>query len=102
MLPPFSLINFSISVNLTPCCSFKFTSKTSSTSSAPEPEMGFKTRPIFSILEKLSILATKKSLKIALKTGFLDVLSLQLAGKKQMSAAELLNGVTFNDNATAC
>jgi methionyl-tRNA formyltransferase len=38
------------------------------------------------------IIATKKSMKIATKGGFLKILSLQLAGKKRMTVESLLNG----------
>ena len=44
-----------------------------------------------------SVLFTKKELKIALIDGFLEILNLQIAGKKRMSSAELLNGHPFSD-----
>ncbi len=47
------------------------------------------------------ILATKKELKIATIDGFIKIESLQLAGKKKMLASELLNGITFTDEAMA-
>lgn len=47
------------------------------------------------------IITTKKELKIAVTGGYIEVLSLQLPGKKKMSTNELLNGVSFTDDATA-
>jgi methionyl-tRNA formyltransferase len=47
------------------------------------------------------IITGKKDIKIAVKDGFIDVLSLQLPGKKKMTAAELLNGLQLSDNAIA-
>lgn len=46
-----------------------------------------------------SLISSKKEIKIAIKDGFIQVLSLQLPGKKRMQVAELLNGITFSDNA---
>jgi len=48
-----------------------------------------------------TIVADKKSIKVAVAGGFIDVLSLQMPGKKRLSAKELLNGMVFTDNATA-
>lgn len=45
------------------------------------------------------ILAGKKILKVAIKDGFLQILELQLPGKKRLTAAELLNGSIFRENA---
>lgn len=45
------------------------------------------------------ILATKKELKIAVQNGFIQILSLQFSGKKKMYASELLNGISFTDEA---
>lgn len=45
------------------------------------------------------ILSTKKEIKIAIKDGFIQLLSLQIPGKKRMQASELLNGITFSDDA---
>ena len=42
---------------------------------------------------------SKKEIKIAIKNGFIQLLSLQLPGKKRMQVAELLNGITFSDEA---
>ncbi|SHG85994.1 methionyl-tRNA formyltransferase [Flavobacterium defluvii] len=46
-----------------------------------------------------SLLSNKKEIKIAIKDGFIQLLSLQLPGKKRMQVAELLNGITFSDSA---
>ncbi|SFD85238.1 methionyl-tRNA formyltransferase [Flavobacterium phragmitis] len=45
------------------------------------------------------IVSNKKEIKIAIKEGFVQLLSLQLPGKKRMLASELLNGVSFSDAA---
>ncbi|MCI9844042.1 methionyl-tRNA formyltransferase [Flavobacterium pectinovorum] len=45
------------------------------------------------------LISNKKEIKIALKDGFLQLLNLQLPGKKRMQVAELLNGITFSDEA---
>jgi methionyl-tRNA formyltransferase len=47
------------------------------------------------------IIAGRKELKVAVQDGFIEVLSLQFPGKKKMNTAELLNGMTFSDGATA-
>ncbi|REG94057.1 methionyl-tRNA formyltransferase [Flavobacterium aquicola] len=46
-----------------------------------------------------TLICTKKEMKITSKEGFIQILSLQFPGKKKMSAAELLNGITFSENA---
>ncbi|MCC9071550.1 methionyl-tRNA formyltransferase [Flavobacterium sp. F-65] len=46
-----------------------------------------------------SLISTKKEIKIAVNDGYIQLLSLQLPGKKRMTVAELLNGITFSDNA---
>lgn len=48
-----------------------------------------------------SVTITKKDLKIAVKDGYIHVLQLQFPGKKQMSTASLLNGITINENTKA-
>jgi methionyl-tRNA formyltransferase len=48
------------------------------------------------------IIAMKKELKIAVSDGFIQVMNLQFPGKKKMAAQELLNGITFSENAYAC
>ncbi|WP_338407822.1 methionyl-tRNA formyltransferase [uncultured Flavobacterium sp.] len=45
-----------------------------------------------------SLICTKKEMKIAVKNGFIQVLSLQFPGKKKMNVAELLNGMTFSED----
>ncbi|KRD07309.1 methionyl-tRNA formyltransferase [Flavobacterium sp. Root901] len=46
-----------------------------------------------------TLISSKKEIKIAIKNGFIQLLSLQLPGKKRMQVAELLNGITFSDSA---
>ncbi|MEN2402926.1 methionyl-tRNA formyltransferase [Flavobacterium sp. MC2016-06] len=46
-----------------------------------------------------SLINSKKEIKIAIEGGFVQLLSLQLPGKKRMQTAELLNGVTFTEQA---
>ena len=46
-----------------------------------------------------SLICSKKEIKVAVKDGYLQLLSLQLPGKKRMQVAELLNGITFSDTA---
>jgi methionyl-tRNA formyltransferase len=48
-----------------------------------------------------TVLSDKKSIKIAVAKGFIEVLSLQMPGKKRMTAKELLNGMVFTENAAA-
>ncbi|MNF30452.1 Methionyl-tRNA formyltransferase [compost metagenome] len=48
-----------------------------------------------------SLICTKKEMKIAVENGYIQVLSLQFPGKKRMSTPELLNGITFSENAKA-
>ncbi|WP_347052745.1 methionyl-tRNA formyltransferase [Flavobacterium olei] len=45
------------------------------------------------------IISTKKEIKIAIKDGFVQLLSLQFPGKKRMLASEILNGVSFSEAA---
>lgn len=47
------------------------------------------------------LLCTKKEMKIAVKNGFIQILSIQFPGKKMMSTAELLNGISFSETAKA-
>ena len=47
------------------------------------------------------LICNKKELKIAVKNGFIQVLSIQFPGKKRMSTSELLNGITFSEGAKA-
>lgn len=48
-----------------------------------------------------TIVSSKKELKIAVKDGFIQILNLQFPGKKKMTTAELLNGISFSDEAKA-
>ena len=48
-----------------------------------------------------SLICNKKEMKIAVKDGFVQVLCLQFPGKKKMSTSELLNGMTFSEDAKA-
>jgi methionyl-tRNA formyltransferase len=48
------------------------------------------------------IIATKKEIKIAVKDGFISILSLQFPGKKRMTTSELLNGISFSEKASVC
>ncbi|RKR11142.1 methionyl-tRNA formyltransferase [Flavobacterium sp. 90] len=45
------------------------------------------------------LICSKKEIKVAIQDGFIQLLSLQLPGKKRMQVAELLNGITFSDTA---
>lgn len=47
------------------------------------------------------LICTKKEMKIAVKEGFIEILSLQFPGKKRMQTAELLNGIKFSETAMA-
>lgn len=49
--------------------------------------------------ESGKLISNKKEIKIAVKDGFIQLLSLQFPGKKRMQATELLNGITFSDDA---
>lgn len=48
-----------------------------------------------------SILTTKKEMKIAVQEGYLEIASLQFPGKKRMTTAEFLNGMTLSAEAKA-
>lgn len=45
--------------------------------------------------------ADKKEITVAVKDGFIKLLSLQFPGKKRMTARELLNGMSFSGSAMA-
>jgi len=47
------------------------------------------------------LITTKKEIKVAVKEGFIQLISLQFPGKKKMLANELLNGITFSEKAQA-
>jgi methionyl-tRNA formyltransferase len=46
-----------------------------------------------------NMICTKKEMKIAVKNGFIQVLSLQFPGKKKMTTPEFLNGISFSPEA---
>ena len=48
-----------------------------------------------------SVITSKKEIKVAVKDGFIQIVSIQFPGKKKMQANELLNGITFSDRAQA-
>ncbi|RZJ31842.1 MAG: methionyl-tRNA formyltransferase [Flavobacterium sp.] len=48
-----------------------------------------------------TIVSEKKTLKIATTDGYIEVLELQLPGKKKMNTAELLNGMAYSASAQA-
>jgi methionyl-tRNA formyltransferase len=48
-----------------------------------------------------SLICSKKEMKIATKDGYIQVLSLQFPCKKKMNTPELLNGITFSEEAKA-
>lgn len=48
-----------------------------------------------------TIISTKKELKIAVTDGYIHVKSLQFPGKKRMTTAEFLNGMSFSEAAKA-
>ena len=45
------------------------------------------------------IIVSKKEIRVAVKTGFIIIKSLQLAGKRKMDSNSLLNGFTFYEGA---
>ena len=49
-----------------------------------------------------AIVSTKNVLKVAVASGFIELLELQLPGKKKMFSKEILNGIKFSENALAC
>ena len=48
-----------------------------------------------------TIISIKKELKIAVENGYIHVKSLQFPGKKRMTTAEFLNGMSFSETAKA-
>ena len=46
-----------------------------------------------------SLICSKKEMKIAVKDGFIEVISLQFPGKKKMIVEDLLNGINFSETA---
>jgi len=45
------------------------------------------------------IFTTKKKMRVAIKSGYLDIKEIQLPGKRKMEVSALLNGYSFNNNA---
>ena len=43
------------------------------------------------------VISSKKEIKVAVKNGFIELLSIQIPGKKKMTSKELLNGFSFGD-----
>jgi len=50
-------------------------------------------------LENGTVVSDKNSVKVAVKGGYIELLALQLPGKKKMDVKSLLNGFTFTKNA---
>ena len=48
-----------------------------------------------------AVIADKKEIKIAVIDGFIKIISLQMPGRRKMTANELLNGMAFTENALA-
>ena len=46
-----------------------------------------------------SLICTKKEMKVAVKKGFIQILTLQFPGKKKMNTSEFLNGIVFSVDA---
>jgi methionyl-tRNA formyltransferase len=46
-----------------------------------------------------SLICTKKEMKIAVNEGYIQIISLQFPGKKKMTTAELLNGISLSEDA---
>ena len=49
--------------------------------------------------DDVKILIEKKSLKIAVKEGYISLLELQLPGKRRMQVNEVLNGLNLENDA---
>ncbi len=56
-------------------------------------------RPANHQLKIGSIIATKKDLKVAVRDGYLELIEMQLAGKRKMHVSDLLNGLILEKNA---
>ncbi|MDD3004056.1 methionyl-tRNA formyltransferase [Flavobacterium sp.] len=48
-----------------------------------------------------TFLSDKNSIKVAVKDGFIELLELQMPGKKKMKAKDILNGTHFSEHAIA-
>lgn len=61
----------------------------------------YEAKPIFEphTLAVGTLICTKKEMKAATKEGYIQIISLQFPGKKKMTAAELLNGISFSESA---
>ncbi|RTY71212.1 methionyl-tRNA formyltransferase [Flavobacterium sp. GSP27] len=46
-----------------------------------------------------SLICTKKEMRVAVKKGFIQILTLQFPGKKKMNTSEFLNGIVFSVDA---
>lgn len=53
-------------------------------------------------LKSGTLISDKTNLKVAVTNGFIQLLELQLPGKKKMSSRDILNGTTFSEDAMAC
>lgn len=47
------------------------------------------------------IITTKKEMKVAVHDGYIEIAQLQFPGKKNLKTAELLNGISFSEEAKA-
>lgn len=47
------------------------------------------------------VITTKKEMKVAVLDGYIEILQLQFPGKKNLKTAELLNGISFGEDAKA-
>ena len=45
------------------------------------------------------LINTKKSIKVAVKEGYIELINFKFPGKRQMDATSFLNGFTFQENA---
>lgn len=68
-----------------------------------------KVKLYFALFEKIahsrtvgSILATKKELKVAVADGYLNIMEMQLPGRRKMPIQDICNGHTFSENAKMC
>ncbi len=50
-------------------------------------------------LDKGTVISSKKSLKVAVEDGFINILEIKLAGKRKMDIKSLLNGFAIHENA---
>lgn len=48
-----------------------------------------------------TVIIKNKEIRVAVKDGFVKILSLQFPGKKRMTSSELLNGMTLSENTIA-